>query len=350
MPAQFLNRCIWNASGSGTADFVVGSAAQNGYLPSQVTNPAVVTGTVYHYFAVAADGTHEEGDGAYTVATSTLARTVIRNSSAAGAKVNFGVAPIVTMGAPIASDFVILRGFLSGLTLSTAGSSATFTVAAGMAADSTNFDYVTLAASINKTTSAWAVGSGNGALDTGTIAATTWYHVHLIKNPTTLVVDVLVSLSATAPTMPSGYTLFRRIGSLLCGGTSQWTAFVQLGDEFLFKAPVQIKNGELTSTTAQNMTMTVPSGVQVWAKFKAESIFSTAVASTVFYSPDMGTQTTQNGFIDMFSAAANSTGPTAGDQGVRTNTSAQVQYVSNAAGALIYVYSYGWIDTRGKLA
>jgi hypothetical protein len=71
---------------------------------------------------------------------------------------------------------------------------------------------MTLAAAINKTTAAWAVGGGNGALDTGAIAANTWYNVHLIKRADTGFTDVLLSTSATAPKLPTNYTLFRRIG------------------------------------------------------------------------------------------------------------------------------------------
>ena len=44
---------------------------------------------------------------------------------------------------------------------------------------------MTLAAAISKTTSAWAVGTGNGALDTGTIANSTWYHVYVIERTDT---------------------------------------------------------------------------------------------------------------------------------------------------------------------
>ena len=128
------------------------------------------------------------------------------------------------------------RGQIGGLTLSTAGSSATFSVAAGSAVNSTNADYIALASTLSKTTATWAVGNGNGGLDTGTIAASTWYHAYVIKRVDTGVVDVLVSLSATAPTMPGSYTLFRRIGAMLTNGSSQWTKFVQTGDEFVGRA------------------------------------------------------------------------------------------------------------------
>lgn len=64
-----------------------------------------------------------------------------------------------------------LRNYIAGLTLSTAGSSTTISIAAGQAADSTNTALMNLAAAISKTTSAWAAGTGNGGLDTGTIVS-----------------------------------------------------------------------------------------------------------------------------------------------------------------------------------
>jgi hypothetical protein len=61
------------------------------------------------------------------------------------------------------------------------------------------------------------LGTAAGALDTGAIANSTWYHVWLIERVDTGVVDVLFSLSATAPTMPANYTRKRRIGSMKDG-------------------------------------------------------------------------------------------------------------------------------------
>ena len=69
---------------------------------------------------------------------------------------------------------VVARGYLAGLVLSTAGSSTTMTTAVGQAVDSANASVMVLASAINKTTSSWTVGSGNGGLDTGAIAAKQW--------------------------------------------------------------------------------------------------------------------------------------------------------------------------------
>ncbi len=67
---------------------------------------------------------------------------------------------------------------------------------------------------------------GAGGLDTGVLAANTFYYVFVIGDstkyqPTT----ALISLSSTAPTLPSGfpvggYDMFRRIGTILTDGTA----------------------------------------------------------------------------------------------------------------------------------
>jgi hypothetical protein len=43
-------------------------------------------------------------------------------------------------------------------------------------------------------------------LDTGTVTNDTWYYVWLLKNPTTDTMGGLLSLSATTPTLPSGFS------------------------------------------------------------------------------------------------------------------------------------------------
>ncbi|MFN7610988.1 MAG: hypothetical protein ACK5QX_08650, partial [bacterium] len=156
----------------------------------------------------------------------------------------------------------LLRGYIDGLTMSTAGSSTTMTIAPGEATDSTNLVTLELAASISKTTGAWAVGSGNGGLDTGSIANSTWYYFYLIRRPDTGVVDVVFSTNSTSPTLPTNYTQFRYIGAGLTNGSGQWVAFTQVGDEFYWSTPVLDINAA-GSTSAQLATLSVPRGRKV---------------------------------------------------------------------------------------
>lgn len=105
------------------------------------------------------------------------------------------------------------RMYISGLTYSNNGADATndLDIAAGEAVDSTGVRLLQLSAITKQSDVAWAVGTGNGGLDTGAVGNSDYY-IWLICRIDTFVVDVLYSLSSTAPTMPANYTLKRLIG------------------------------------------------------------------------------------------------------------------------------------------
>jgi len=249
-------------------------------------------------------------------------------------------------------DATLFKGALFGCILSTAGSSATFSSTAGSCVDSTGADFMALAA-ISKTTSAWAVGSGNGGLDTGAVANSTWYHAHVIKRTDTNVVDLLFSLSATAPTMPTNYTLFRRIGSMKTNGSAQWTLFQQSGDTFLWDVPIQDVAATNPGTAAVTRTLTVPTGVVVEA---ISGVADQAVSSNhfVLLSPLSLTDQTPSSSIFSYSAQAAGTGITSFTAGGQfrtlTNTSAQIRTRASTSGAsdVFTVSTVGWIDSRGR--
>jgi hypothetical protein len=243
-----------------------------------------------------------------------------------------------------------LPGYLFGLTLSTPGSSATFTIAAGVAADSKlNNDFMVLAAGLNKTTSAWAVGSGNGGLDTGAIAASTWYHVWLIKRPDTGVVDALISLSATAPTMPANYTLGRRIGSLKTNASSQWILFTQLGDEFIWNVAVNDVNNVNPGTAGASYTLpSVPPNVLV--KVDASFVLTNTVTANGYMYVDppswgSGGQTAGAGY-SVTSQTVNNV--SVSRFLINTNTQSVHLQCFTVANNQCYVTVFGWIDRRGR--
>lgn len=103
---------------------------------------------------------------------------------------------------------------ISGLTYSNNGSDATndIDIAAGSARDATDATDLFLTSAITKQSDvAWAVGTNAGGLDTGAVGNSDYY-IWLIKRSDTGVVDVLFSLSSTAPTMPTSYDYKRLIG------------------------------------------------------------------------------------------------------------------------------------------
>jgi hypothetical protein len=71
--------------------------------------------------------------------------------------------------------------------------------------------------------------SSTGGLDTGMVAASTWYFAWVIFNPTTNVASCLLSISATAPTMPSGFTFKARVGANQTDGSSHFYRVQQYG-------------------------------------------------------------------------------------------------------------------------
>lgn len=260
----------------------------------------------------------------------------------------------VTGSADTVGVGTVVRSYLTGLTLSTAGASASFAVAAGVAADSTNATMMAQTVAYTKNTGAWTLGSGAaGALDTGTISASAWYHVFLIKRPDTGVVDVLVSLSATTPTLPTNYTLFRRIGSMLTTA-SQWTGFIQIGDQFRWTPPIRNISVTNPGTVAVMRALTVPTGivVEVDIVVLTANASSTAVYGLISSSAEPDTAPSGAGIFN-FGTNHNTLGAlqvATPIRGVWTDTAAQVRTrlsVSGASDGLI-IDTFGWFDPRGR--
>jgi len=108
--------------------------------------------------------------------------------------------------------------------------------------------------------------AGLNGLDTGTVAASTVYAVHLVADPITQqAVGAMFSLSATAPTMPFGYSAFALIGYVATDATSDillglWSAGNSGYRKFAYDAPqaTAVTAGAATSYTAVNLSDFVP--------------------------------------------------------------------------------------------
>lgn len=249
-------------------------------------------------------------------------------------------------------------GTINGLTISRA-TATTFGIATGYCRneDGGTAYNMTLASAFTKALTAWAVGTGNGGIDTGAVANTTWYHVHLIRKDSDASIDVLYSLSATAPTMPGGYTARRRLGAFKTNGSAQIIAFSQVGDEFLLDAAVVDIDATNPGTSAVTRTLGgVPTGVQVIAIGSAGAYGGTnAIIGYVFSSLDISDQAPQTPGTAALSGFTS--GTTAiistwflADFRIRTNTSAQIRSRIHLSGAAdhVGVITRGWIDSRGK--
>jgi hypothetical protein len=104
----------------------------------------------------------------------------------------------------------------------------------------------------------WTAGNNQGGLDTGTKANSTWYHCYAIYNPTTQVSDFIFSVNATTPTLPSGYTKYKYLGSVLTNVSGNIIGFWQENHSFYFKVDNGIVNTTTPVSTLTNLTLSAP--------------------------------------------------------------------------------------------
>lgn len=247
-------------------------------------------------------------------------------------------------------------GYLFGLTLSNGTDAVNdIDIAVGMCRDSADDVNILLSSVFTKRLdAAWAVGSGNGGLDTGAIANTTYY-VHLIKRSDTQVVDALFSTSASAPTMPTNYTDRRRIGALLREGGSI-VAFRQDGDKFWRSTPVEDVNAVNPGTSAVTRTLSVPVGLPVNAMV-THGIVDQSTNTNMYGLLTALADTNTTPTVSLRDVAIVLVGADEGGAGtsyreVTTNTSAQIRSRITVSGANTRetIATLGWIDQRGRLA
>lgn len=130
-------------------------------------------------------------------------------------------------------------GFITGLRLFV-NTATTAKISAGACRDSTNQYLI----ENNATLTCDATTNGANGLDVGALVLATWYAVFVIDGPTVATAS-LMSTSPTAPTLPAGYTVFRRIG---WGRTAPGSALLRSGEnratgrsrEFAYNGPVAV--------------------------------------------------------------------------------------------------------------
>lgn len=249
------------------------------------------------------------------------------------------------------------KGHLFGLTLANNGSDATNDIdfAAGQCVDSTGAAFWASSALTKRLDATFVAGNNAGGLDTG-VASNTTYHCFAIRKDSDGSGDFLFSLSATAPTMPTGYTYFRRIGSIL-RESGAIVAFVQNGDRFLRSVPIRSVATSAPGTSAVLATMAVPSGVRVLANLAVMVRDDTPSGDfhVLLTSPDQAdTAAAGTVFTLRFAYPGSASVPQAESvmADVMTNTGAQIRYRMEASDAdkTIWIVVHGWIDTRGRLA
>jgi hypothetical protein len=240
----------------------------------------------------------------------------------------------------------MLKGFIQGWTYSN-GTDATndIDIAAGSGMDSTGVYWIAGAASTKRLDASWAVGSGNGGLDTGSIADTDYFIWAIVRSDTG-VVDYLFSTSATAPTMPADYDYKRLIGSFR---RSSGAILAFLTDElsggglrYRWDAPILDGNAVALTTSYATIALSVPAGLRVLA-------FGNAVAPTGGQTINIRPVGAQDGAPNHTASPLATTGSTGtstttgGQWREYTNTSRQIEWAASAsANAYLTTAGFEW--------
>lgn len=236
---------------------------------------------------------------------------------------------------------------LAGLTLSNdATTPATvLDIATGGATSDDNSTVMNLLTALTKNcNAAWAVGNGNGALDSGTTFANVWYYVFLIMRTDTRVVDVLISQSATAPTLPASYTKKRRIGAILVNSAAI-SPFLQVGDYFHRKdaGAWEISNASVSTSWAAIATW----NPKIRVRLRVVTMIWPGASAGQWLQIQGDDDALGAGYPMLFAGYGTSFYGTA-MLDILTGATGGVQVYSSAASSGFYFRVMGWTDFRGK--
>lgn len=250
------------------------------------------------------------------------------------------------VGVETTARIAAMQAYISGCQISAPGGGVTLTVTVCTSTDSTKTVSMLSTGTYTKTTATWAVGSGNGMLDTGSTggSASTWYHLFEIERPDTGVVDFLMSLSVASPTLPTNYTKFRYVASFLLDGSKNILGVAQNGNRFDWLTPITSVTGVVGATTAVLGTLQTPLGVITEAILSGEVVDS---ATGILYISNPA-QTDVAASTSAFTTI--SAGSSNGPFGTRimTNTSSQIRYRVSTTTANVLINTNGYIDQRGQ--
>lgn len=200
-------------------------------------------------------------------------------------------------------------------------SNTVLAIAAGQCRDSTNVFDISVASALSLN----SANSGANGIDTGTFTASKMYAVHVIFDPSyNYAPACLLSLSATAPTMPYGYSVFRCVGFWGVDGSTHFYIGEYIGDqnrrEFYYDAllATPITAGNSNTFAACALTNLVPPQTQIEVDFYM-NFTANAAADTAAFRPTGSSSTNGQHII------------TAGVAGATAHTDQKVRLLARTA-------------------
>lgn len=233
----------------GTAPAISGTATVSIASPAVISWPttAPAAGTPFYltttgalptgltakklYYTLAPSGTSSNyaatpgGAAVNTSGSQSGVHTIVAPSQAQAGLMSF--AELAGVVGPLANSSIAKPPFAQGLVIKNNATTpdTKIDISAGLvflSSSSGSAFFSSASLTINATT------TGVDGLDTGSLAANQEYYVFLISDGTNI--KSLLSLSATSPTMPAGYTMAQRFGAFKTDGSSKFYRVIQNGN------------------------------------------------------------------------------------------------------------------------
>lgn len=232
---------------------------------------------------------------------------------------------------------------------------ASATISAGQATDSTNAAYITCAGY------SWAAANGNAINGTdavsSTLANSTTYHISLCSGASGT--GTFCSASLT-PTFPSGYTSFsRRIGSFNTDSSGNPLTYTSrdIGGPIINWLVTQVRDINVTNlgTSKTLFALSLPTGIQLQPIFRATGAGASA-GGVILTSPSDESDVAPGTFASTnawtvnpgydIATGSSSPYPIIGSNQLLTNTSAQIGARATTTSIGLTWVTRGWIDFR----
>lgn len=214
--------------------------------------------------------------------------------------------------------------------------------------DSSGEHLLAMSAMTKRIDAAWAAGTGNGGLFSGTVANNTWYYCFVIRKTSDGSIDCGFDTSITAANIPSGYVAYRRVGAIRTDSSANILAFHQHGIEFWYdlqKAAYSLTNPGTSSVTV-TLNEVMPSSEAILnVALTANNAFSTRVYLVV--QPTWGTASPSPSLF-VLTAIQNNPSRSSCQIRVPVDSSRQIKYqVSfSASTTQVDMMLLGWVDYK----
>jgi hypothetical protein len=176
--------------------------------------------------------------------------------------------------------------------------------------------------------------------------ANTVYYVFLIRKDSDGSIDALFSLSATAPTMPAGYTYKRKIRSVVTDAAANIRPTEQIGDHVYFLTPVLERAlGAIANTNRTAYALSTPplmlSILNIRALYNAaaaDNFIWVASADYINNAPSATYQTLHISNTTVGQLVHN----------VKTDATRNIYARGTSTNIYLGIIAIGWIDDRGR--